>query len=147
MLRDIRTTRIFKPDRQELEDLLPLLYDLYPSIDNGVIKTRLYNVAQTDWDCFALKKDQDILAMSGFRIMERICYGKFMYIDHFIVHKDHRGTNITLDLLNHLVKFAIVDGCDSIILDTFVSNSRAQKLWLNNKFKIVGFHFQRILKS
>jgi len=131
--------------KERVQDILPLLYKIYPSINPDDIKERLDLVARSDWQCEIIEQEGAIIALSGYRIMHRFCYGKFMYIDHFVVDDAYRGSSTTMSLLDHLVALAERKGCESIILDTFITNSKAQKLWLNNKFQIVGFHFQRQL--
>jgi len=134
-------------NKQRCEVILPLLCELYPSIAQEVLLQRVYKVIVTDWQCEILKEEEEIIALSGYRIMDRLCYGKFMYIDHFIVDQAYRDSSTSAHILDHLIEIAKAEDCESIILDTFVTNSKAQRLWLNNDFNIVGFHFQRLLEN
>ncbi len=126
-------------------EIKPLLIKLYPTIGADIIAERLTAVSQTDWECLCLRYHGEIVGVSGFRVMDRICYGKFMYVDHFIIDEPYRTKGASRTLLEHIIKMSRGLACEAIILDTFVTNAVAQRFWMNNGFSIVGFHFKQQL--
>lgn len=128
-----------------IDEIIPLLLRLYPSIGKDVITSRLQEVSKSDWECLVLRESDGIIGLSGFRIMDRICYGKFLYIDHFIIDENRQSSGAAKFLLDRIVDISESMKCESVILDTFVTNSRAQHFWMKGGFKIVGFHFQKTL--
>ncbi|HAE46117.1 MAG: GNAT family N-acetyltransferase [Tistrella sp.] len=132
-------------DRSRPEEILPLLTRLYPAIPAETIAARLARVAAGDWRCLVMREAGQIVALSGFRIMERICYGRFLYVDHFVTDDTRRSRGAGRVLLDRLAGLARDEGCESMVLDTFVTNARAQKFWFREGFQVVGFHFLRPL--
>lgn len=133
--------------RAEHERILPLLGELYGSISPETLRERLHLVREDGWRCAALIVGDDLLAVAGYWVTARFCYGKYLYVDHFIVADGQRRAGLGQVLLAYLHDMARAEGCERLVLDTYVANDSAQRFWFKNGFKIVGFHFGKDLRG
>lgn len=135
---------------QDQSSLLAQLRVLYQSIDDATLLSRLAEVQQHGWDCIAATKQcgdsEVVLGVTGYWIQTRLCYGKYLYIDHFIVSMEDRRNGVGAIMWTELERIARSFGCERIVLDTFVTNSVAQHFWMNRGCTIVGFHFGKALR-
>lgn len=126
------------------------LGNLYPSIGADVLLGRLASVRNAGWRCigaFGLEAPETMLGMAGFWIQTRFCYGSYLYVDHFIVDERQRRRGAGQTLWDELETLAAEAGCERIVLDTFVTNSTAQRFWMNRGCNIVGLHFGKPLQG
>ncbi len=138
---------------QDQEAFLGHLRVLYPSIAEDTLRKRLGAVQDGGWECIGAfakgegegKCEGAMLGMSGYWIQHRFCYGKYLYVDHFIVDASERGLGLGERMWQALERIASERGCERIVLDTFVTNSVAQRFWMNQGCRIVGLHFGKPL--
>jgi ribosomal protein S18 acetylase RimI-like enzyme len=132
------------------EPFFSYLRTLYPSISECTLRSRLEDIRDAGWECIgAFGHDaqgrETMIGMSGYWIMIRFCYGRYLYVDHFIVDKCGRGRGLGQQLWESLERIARERDCERIVLDTFVTNSVAQRFWMNQGCQIVGLHFGKQL--
>lgn len=128
---------------------MTLLSALYPSIPEDTLQMRLHKVREGSWECigaFTGDGPETMVGMSGYWIQHRLCYGRFLYVDHFIVSNEERTRGVGKRMWQRLEQTARERGCERIVLDTFVTNSVAQRFWMNQGCGIVGFHFGNSLQ-
>src|SRR3546814_4179532 len=73
------------------------------------------------------------LALAGYRLQENLIYGRFLYVDDLITTAASRGRNLGARLLDELNSAAARQGCEKLVLDTGLSNARAQRFYLDRK--------------
>jgi ribosomal protein S18 acetylase RimI-like enzyme len=134
---------------QDRASLLTYLRLLYQSIDETTLLARLAEVQQHGWECIvAVEHCEDtekVLGLTGYWLQTRMCYGKYLYVDHFIVSTENRCSGVGGIMWNQLECIARDSSCERIVLDTFVTNSVAQRFWMNHGCSVVGFHFGKAL--
>lgn len=94
-----------------------------------------------------LKDEDEIKAVTGFRFMEFLAYGKLLYIDDLVTDGEGRKKGYASRLLKWLIEQAQGVGCDQVHLDSGPQRHDAHRLYLNTGFKIIGHHFSLDLKS
>jgi len=137
--------------REEVEEVLPLLAEHYESLSAPVLRARLDEVRRLGWRCEAMYSAKGTgspaaVAVTGYWITTRICYGKFLYVDHFIVGPGSRRLGVGVAMMEHLHRIACEEGCERIVLDAHVGNDAAHAFWFERGFKIVGLHFGKSLR-
>lgn len=135
---------------QDEETFLGHLRALYPSIPEYTLRARLEGIRDAGWECIgAFTTDAQgrdtMVGMSGYWILNRFCYGRYLYVDHFIVDGGGRGRGLGRRMWEALERIARERGCERMVLDTFVTNSVAQRFWMNQGCRIVGLHFGKPL--
>lgn len=86
------------------------------------------------------------IALAGYRDQEMIIHGKFIYVDDLITKKSERGKNLGELLLRHIFKEAQQLNYSSVMLDTGISNSLAQRFYFRVGMLPVALHFSYPIK-
>ncbi len=124
------------------------LKKLYTNTNPEILERRFQCVRESGWACigaFFSNSPNDFVGISGFSIQHRFAYGKFLYVDHFIVSEECRGRGVGTLLYKTLEKISHVRGCQRVVLDALVTNTVATRFWFNNGFYIEGFHFGKAM--
>lgn len=93
-----------------------------------------------------IEVDGQVKAVAGFRFMEFLAWGRVLYIDDLITHADARKNGYGGQLLQWVIEEAKSKGCNQVHLDSGHQRHDAHRLYLNCKFKIIGYHFALDLK-
>ncbi len=89
-----------------------------------------------------LQDQQGIVqAVAGFRFLEFLAWGKVLYIDDLITDIALRMNGYGNTLLKWVIQQAKKAQCDQVHLDSGPQRHEAHRLYLNNRFKIIGHHF------
>ena len=110
-----------------------------PSVSE-MMKNEKYHIA-------AIFDNDKIIAFAGYREMTSLHSGNIFYIDDLCTLLPYRKRGLGTQLLNHINLLAKNSKKDAVVLDTGHSNSTAQKLYLNNGFKLVAFHLVNLLNQ
>lgn len=133
----------------DISSLLSLLRVLYPSIEESLLLSRIRAIQHQGWSCnLALERIAShdvVVGLAGYWVQTRICYGRYLYVDHFIVSDHARSRGVGAAMWDALETSARSAECERIVLDTFIANSVAQRFWMNRGCHIVGFHFGKHL--
>ncbi len=124
--------------------LLAVLHDWY-GIDTATLSSRLDAVRQGGWQgvgMFASASGR-LLGVAGWWIETRLCHGRYLYVDHFVVIEAQRRLGLGRELLAYLGRLARQQRCERIILDVARSNEAAQAFWQREGFTAVGLHCSR----
>jgi len=132
---------ILRLEGEKINESIDLLKTFYPTINPEILSERLSVISKLDWACIGIYADKKLVGLTGYWINTRLYCGKYLYIDHFIVDPQFRKHGIGEKLLRRVKEVAIEEVCNHVCLDTFISNSLAQKFWFKHGFSIVGFHF------
>jgi len=94
-----------------------------------------------------LEDEGKIRTVAGFRILENLPWGKFMYVDDFVTDETSRAKGYGKKLFDWLVKYANKHKCGELHLDSGVWKERydAHRFYHNNRLNIVAHHFARKL--
>jgi GNAT superfamily N-acetyltransferase len=71
--------------------------------------------------------------------------GKYLEIDNFIVHPEHRSKGVGKLLTDFVHQKALDLGCNNIVLDAYTNNFQAHRFYYNQGYGPKGFHFVKIL--
>src|SRR3546814_2758694 len=99
-----------------------------------------YEMRISDWSSDVCSSDlgyrllaawrgNEAVALAGYRGMEMLIHGKFIYVDDLITREDARGKRLGEQLLAHLYGMAWEQGCSRVMLDTGIANGLAQRFY------------------
>jgi GNAT superfamily N-acetyltransferase len=81
------------------------------------------------------------VAIAGFRVMENLFAGKFMYVDDLVVDETVRSKQYGQIVFNWLIAYAKQQGCTQLHLDSGVQRFDAHRFYLRQRMKIASHHF------
>lgn len=89
----------------------------------------------------ALWRDDQPVALAGYRQLDNLIHGRFLYVDDLITCESGRGQGFGERLLRALRDLGREAGCEQLVLDTALSNSLAQRFYFRSGLLARGLHF------
>lgn len=138
------TLQILTPD--DIKRLVPLIQELNPERDKQTIETNqieMFKIA--NYRCFGLFKEDHLIGVSSGWITVRHYSGKQIEIDNVIIPQAYQSRGYGKQLIELIEQWSKEQGCQTIELNTYVTNARSHKFYFDLGFKILGFHFFKSL--
>lgn len=89
----------------------------------------------------AAREDGAVLALAGYRIQENLVFGRFLYVDDLVTLEAARGRRLGARLLAALKEIAFEADCARLVLDTGLSNGRAQRFYFREGLLPLALRF------
>jgi GNAT superfamily N-acetyltransferase len=93
-----------------------------------------------------LQEDAECLCCAGFRILENLAWGKFLYVDDLVTRETARSRGFGGEMLRWLVDFARREGCDEFHLDSGTQRTGAHRFYFKHGLLVKTFHFSMPLR-
>ena len=132
---------------QEIENCYPVMSELRPHVPADDFLKRVRKQSEIAGYQLVCCLDDDVKAVAGFRISECLAWGKFLYVDDLVCGSAHRSKGYGGALLDWLINYARLEGCDQFHLDSGVHRFAAHRLYLNKRMNIEAHHFGLKLKE
>jgi GNAT superfamily N-acetyltransferase len=120
---------------------------LYPTFTLEKYESYLVEMIPHNYKQVAVFEDEVCVAVSGFWSGIKLWSGKYIEIDNFIVHPDHRSKGLGKMMTDYVDVLAKETGCTMIVLDAFTGNFTAHRFYYNQGYVPKGFHFLKILNE
>lgn len=133
---------------EQIESCYPVMVQLRPhfTAKEAFIK-QVQRQTKNGYHLVYAEENGKVTAVSGFRFLEFLAWGKVLYIDDLVTDSTTRKSGHASKLLQWIIELAKQEGCDQIHLDSGPQRHDAHRLYLNHKFKITGHHFSLNLKE
>lgn len=119
----------------------PVVKELRPHlVEDGFLQQTLRQLSQ-GYHLMYLNDSGQVGCILGYRIHERLAWGKILYIDDLGTLESARGKGYAGKLLNWAISHAKLNQCDQIHLDSGYTRENAHRLYLNHGFKLSSHHF------
>jgi GNAT superfamily N-acetyltransferase len=89
-----------------------------------------------------LEADGEVRAVAGYRFLESLFSGKFLYVDDLVTRDRDRSRGFGGALLDWLVEQARANRCDTLELDSGVQRFGAHRFYLLKRMNISSYHFR-----
>jgi GNAT superfamily N-acetyltransferase len=120
---------------------------LYPTFTLEKYESYLVEMIPHNYKQVAVFENEVCVAVSGFWSGIKLWSGKYIEIDNFIVHPDHRSKGLGKMMTDYVDVLAKETGCTMIVLDAFTGNFTAHRFYYNQGYVPKGFHFLKILNE
>jgi GNAT superfamily N-acetyltransferase len=120
---------------------------LYPNLTVEKYESYLKEMVPHNYKQVAVFDGEICVGLSGFWTAMKLWTGKYIEIDNFIVHSDHRAKGIGKIMTDYIDAKAKAEGCNAIVLDAFTENFTAHRFYYNQGYVPKGFHFLKILNE
>lgn len=126
------------------EKSISLLLQLNPSFEPHEIENLLLDMVKlSDYTCFGLFQNNELIGISSAWKTVRIYCGKQIELDNVIIDSRLQSQGYGQFFMDAISQWALQNNYKSIGLNTYVENSRSHKFYFNEGFKILGFHFEK----
>ncbi len=88
-----------------------------------------------------LESGGEVRAVAGYRILESLFSGRFMYVDDLVTRATDRSAGYGGELLDWLTEEARAQGCENFELDSGVQRFDAHRFYFRKRMKISSYHF------
>lgn len=124
----------------------PLIKLLNPQLTPARYEELLHLMLQHNYRMVgAFDASEKCVGLSGYWVAAKLYSGKYLEVDNFVVEEAHRSSGVGKLLLHWMEQQARQQGCDTIMLDAYVTNSAAHRFYFREGFQIKGYHFLKSL--
>lgn len=95
----------------------------------------------------AISNGQGMVGLAGYRELENLIYGRFIYVDDLVISPQLQGSGVGATLLNAVREEAVRRGCDHFVLDTGLHMALAQRFYFRQGLLARGMHFTEKLSE
>jgi GNAT superfamily N-acetyltransferase len=132
-------------DLDEMLSQLEIIKHLYQNISKEKYEAYLKEMIPHNYKQLAVFDNDVCVALTGFWTGYKLWCGKYIEIDNFIVHPDHRMKGLGKIMTDYIDKKAQDLDCTMIVLDAFTGNFKAHRFYYNQGYAPRGFHFIKII--
>ena len=101
--------------------------------------------AEEKWRLAYLEEGGEVVAVSGFRVLDCMATGKTLYVDDLVTAEDRRSKGHGEKMLGWIEQKAREEGCAVLRLDSGTHRTGAHKFYFRMGMPIVSFHFMKTL--
>jgi ribosomal protein S18 acetylase RimI-like enzyme len=131
----------------EMLEQLDIIQQLYPNMTKEKYHDYLSQMISKNYTQIAVFENDVCVGLSGMWFGIKLWSGKYLEIDNFIVHNDHRMKGIGKLITHYIDEKAKELDCTMIVLDVYTNNYKAQRFYFNQGYAPKGFHFVKILNE
>jgi len=124
-----------------------MLKHLYSNFTIEKYEAYLAEMVPHNYKQVAVFENEKCVALTGFWSGTKLWSGKYIEIDNFIVHPEHRSKGYGKAMTDYINEKALESNCTMIVLDAFTGNFTAHRFYYNQGFVPKGFHFLKILNE
>ncbi len=130
----------------EIRRCAGVMRQLRPAIGADEFLTRAKRQqAEEKWRLAYLEEGGEVVAVSGFRILDCMATGKTLYVDDLVTAEDRRSKGHGEKMLGWIEQKAREEGCAVLRLDSGTHRTGAHKFYFRMGMPIVSFHFMKTL--
>lgn len=131
----------------DLRACFQVMHQLRPHLANEAdFLARMHRMRSDRYRLLAAWQGDTALALAGYRLQENLVYGSFLYVDDLVTDTAARGGRWGARLLEALTTVATEAGCASLVLDTALSNARAQRFYFREGLLTGAMRFHKRLE-
>ena len=131
----------------EMLNNIEMMRFLYPSFSLEKYESYLKEMVPHNYKQLAVFENEICVAVTGYWRGTKLWSGKYIEIDNFIVHPEHRSKGLGKMMTDYIDIKAKEEGCSMIVLDAFTGNFTAHRFYYNQGYGPKGFHFVKIINE
>ncbi len=129
--------------REQLFSILPLLQMINEGVSHSELEVRLKALSEANYRCAGVYDDKQLVGICGVWTLYKHYIGKHIELDNVVILPGYRNQGIGEDMLQWLQEWATKEGYVGSEINCYVHNSEGLKFWLNQGYKLIGFHCQK----
>lgn len=128
---------------EQIRRCFPVMRELRTHFDNAdEFVERVVRQQKNGYLLAYVEADGEIRAAAGYRFLESLFSGKFMYVDDLVTRAQDRSCGFGGRLFDWLVEQARARDCDNLELDSGVQRFDAHRFYFVKRMNISSYHFR-----
>jgi GNAT superfamily N-acetyltransferase len=103
--------------------------------------TQVQRQQQQGYQLAFLERDDQVIAVAGFRISECLAWGQHLYVYDLVVGAAEHSQGHGQQLFEWLINFSKLHHCQQLHLDSGVQRFAAHRFYLQKQMHISSYHF------
>ena len=130
----------------ERREVLPILRELYPSLDEGRYAALLAEMIDDGYRQFAVRNEaEEIVALAGVAVHVNLYYGRHLYVYDLVVKEDARSKGYGGLLMNRVEDIARREGCETAALACGLEREGALRLYEGRGYQKPSYAMRKAL--
>jgi GNAT superfamily N-acetyltransferase len=131
----------------ERGEVLPILRELYPSLDEGRYWVLLAEMIDDGYRQFAVRNEtEEIVALAGVAVHVNLYYGRHLYVYDLVVKEDARSKGYGALLMDHVEGIARREGCETAALACDLEREGALRLYEGRGYQKPSYAMRKALR-
>ena len=132
--------------RDDVQRCFPVMKELRPHLLETDFVSRIKRQQRDGYQLVFLSDKKAVKAVAGYRFLESLSWGRFMYVDDLVTAEKFRSQGHGQRLFKWLVRQARLQECDQLHLDSGVQRFGAHRFYLASQMDIIAHHFTMKLR-
>src|SRR6185437_10961776 len=128
--------------KKDIEKCFPVMVQLRTTLTKEEFLKRVQRQQKNGYLLAYVKDNDKVVSVAGFRILEALSRGKFIYVDDFITDNENRSKGYGDKLFDWLADYARKQGCQELRLDSGVQRHAAHRFYFRQRMIISCHHFE-----
>lgn len=118
-----------------------VIKQLRPHLSAADFIARVERQRDQGYQLLAASVDDVVVAVAGFRILDNLAWGNFLYVDDLVTDEAQRSYGYGSLLLEWLLAFCQQENIGELHLDSGVQRHEAHRFYLEHRMDITAHHF------
>ena len=120
----------------------PVMRELRPNlVDADAFMVQARRQGEQGYRLLAAWQDGQVRALAGYRMLENLMNGRFLYVDDLVTTESCRGHGLGGKMIDALRQEAKRQGCVNFVLDTGMHMPLAQRFYYRQGLLALGMQF------
>lgn len=126
---------------EEIAGCFPVMRELRLHVELAAFVPQVQRQQRDGYRLAFVEVDGVVEACAGFRILENLALGRFLYVDDLVTAENARSRGHGARLMDWLIDQARAAGCAQLHLDSGVQRFAAHRFYLRERMEITSHHF------
>jgi GNAT superfamily N-acetyltransferase len=125
----------------EIASCFVVMRELRPQLRREEFVDRVRRLEREGYQLAFLEGPEGVVAVAGFRILDSLASGRFLFLDDLVTHPAHRSRGHGVRMLAWLLQKARDEGCGQLQLDSGIQRRDAHRFYEREGMTMTGFHY------
>ena len=135
-------------DRAAIRRCYPVMAQLRPHVSEATFCEQVLRQIETQYYRLAAVEEKGtIVAVAGYRLVENLAWGRYLYVDDLVTDEARRGQGFGGRLFDWITEEAEREDCGALHLDSGVQRFAAHRFYLGKGMEMTSRHFGLALRQ
>ena len=131
----------FAESEKDIRRCHPVMQQLRTQYSEAAFVEQVKKQIPAGYKLAFIEVDGEVQALAGYRILDSLAWGRFLYVDDLVSGEAVRGQGYAGQLIDWLIVQARAAGCKDLHLDSGVQRFNAHRFYLGKGMDITCHHF------